>query len=59
MFQDGANLLGRDARKPLHELRNLCAVLKVFKQRGNRHARAAEHPSAADAFRIPFDGGAC
>ena len=58
MFQNGANLLERDAGKPLHELRNLGAVLEVFKQRCNGHARAAEHPSAADTLRIPLYGGA-
>ena len=58
MFQNGANLLGCNTGKPLHELRNLCAVLKVFKQRGNSHARAAEHPGAADTLRVPLDGGA-
>ena len=48
MFEDGANLFQRDAGKPLHELGNLSAVLEVLEQRGNGHARAAEHPSSAD-----------
>ena len=43
VFEHGANLFQRDAGKPLHELGNLRAVLKVLKQRGNRHTRAAEH----------------
>jgi len=30
VFEDSANLFGRDARKPLHELVNLCTILKVF-----------------------------
>ena len=58
MFEHGANLFRRDAGKPLHELGNLRAILEVFEQRGNGHARAAEHPGSAYPLGVPFDGGA-
>ena len=58
VFEHGANLFQRDAGKPLHELANLRTVLKVLKQRGNGHARAAEHPSSADPLGVPFNSGA-
>ncbi len=58
VFEHGANPFQRDARKPLHELGNLRTVLKVLEQRGNGHARAAEHPSSADPLGVPFNSGA-
>lgn len=50
VFENGANLFKRDARKPLHKLGNLCAVLEVLKQRSDGHARAAKHPCSTNTL---------
>ena len=55
VIEYGANLFGSDTGKPIHELRYQCAVLKILKEGRHWHARASEHPGAADAFGIPFD----
>ncbi len=57
MFQNGASLFERDAGKPLNELCNLRAVFKILEQRGNRHARPAEHPGSAHTLWIPLNRG--
>src|SRR5689334_9944793 len=57
MLQNRANLLKRNARKPIHELRDQSAVFEVFEQGCDRHASSAEDPSSAHAFRIPLDRG--
>ena len=55
MIEHGTNLVKRDTWKPFDELRHHGAILEICKERGYGHARAAEYPSAADPFRIPFD----
>lgn len=60
MFKHSSCLLGRHARKPLDEIRQLSAIFKVLEQRCHGHARAAKHPGAAHAGRISlnnFAGG--
>jgi len=57
VLQDGANLLQRDAGKPLHKLRYQSAVFEILKQRRDWHASAAEHPSSADPFGVVLNGG--
>lgn len=46
VFEHGVNLFQRNAGKPLHELGNLRAVLKVLKQRGNGHTRVPRNNQA-------------
>ncbi len=57
MLKNGANLLQGNARKPLNEVGDLRAVFKVLKERRDGHARTPEHPRAADAAWVPFNGG--
>jgi hypothetical protein len=57
MLENRANLLKRNTRKPLHELRDQSAVFEVLEQGCDRHAGSAEEPSSAHAFGIPLDGG--
>ena len=58
VFEHGASLFERDARKPLHKLVDMRAILEVLEQCGNGHARAAEHPGSTDSLGVPFNGGA-
>ena len=58
MFQNGANLVERDTRKPLHELRDQRTVFKVLEQRCDRHAGSTEYPGSAHPLRIPLNRGA-
>ena len=51
------NLLSCNPRKPLNELFNSGAVLKVLEECPDRHSRFAEDPSAADLGWVPFDCG--
>ena len=57
MLKNRANLLERNTRKPLDELRDQRAVLEVLEQGSNGYASSAEDPRSAHAFGIPFDGG--
>ncbi len=56
MLQHGANLLQRDAREPLDELRHECAVFEVLEQRRHGYPRTAKHPNTAHALRVALDG---
>lgn len=47
MFQYGSCLRERDAWEQLNELTDRDTVFKILEQGGDRHARAAEHPSSA------------
>ena len=51
MLQHGSRLLDRNAREPLDELVQRSVVFEVLEQRCDGHARAPEHPCAAE------DGG--
>ena len=55
MLQDSANLLDGDAWKPLHELRDLSAILEILEQCGDRHPSTSEYPGTADAIRMTLD----
>jgi hypothetical protein len=55
VFEHGADLVERYARKPPDELGNIGAVLEVFEQRRHRYARAVKHPRPADTVRIALD----
>jgi hypothetical protein len=57
-FQNHTGLLGRDAWKPPHEIRQLRPVFKVLEQGGYGHARAAKHPGATYALGISLYGRA-
>lgn len=50
MLEHRANLLERNAGKPLHELGSQSAIFKIFEQCGNRHAGACEHPGTTYAL---------
>ena len=52
VFEHGAGWFERAIRKPLHELVYLRAVLEVLEQRGNGHARGADHPGSTDSLRV-------
>ena len=52
------NLLSCDPRKPLNELFNGGAVLKVLEECLDRHSRFGKDPSSADLGWDPFDGSA-
>ena len=58
MIENGANLLKGHPGKPLDELGGRSTVFEILKQCGHRDPRTAEHPSSADAFRVPLDCGA-
>ncbi len=57
VFENHPNLLGGNAWKPLHEIRDLRPVFKILKQCSHRNARATEHPGATDTLRMPLNRG--
>lgn len=56
MFENEPRLFARNTGKPREELRELCAILQILKQRGDGNARIAEYPCATDTLGIPLDG---
>ena len=57
----GKNLmrvLSTDRREPLQKLVYGRALVEVFKQRRNRHARASETPRPAKLLGVPVDSAA-
>ena len=58
VIEHSTNLVKRDAGKPFDELRHEGAVFEILEERRHRHTSAPEDPSSADAFRVPFNGGA-
>ncbi len=55
VFQYGANLLRRNARKPIQKVLDRCPIFNVLEQRSYRHASTSEYPRSADAIGIAFD----
>ena len=54
MLQNCVNLLPGDTRKPLEEVVNGRAVLKILEQSAHGNARAFEDPCAAEFPRLLF-----
>lgn len=55
MLQYLANLLLRDAGKPLDEFRELSSVFEIFKQCAYRHASATKYPCTTDSLGIALN----
>ena len=56
MFKNCTCLLEGDSRKPRDEFAELRAIFEILKQCGDRNARAAKHPSAANSLWVAFNG---
>ncbi len=56
-FYNRFHLLTVEAVEPFHNVVNIGASLQIFKDGGNRHARAFQGPGAAYLARDAFDGG--
>jgi hypothetical protein len=54
--QDRYGLIAGHTWKPLEEIIHAGALLEILEQRAHGHARAREHPGAADAFGGTLDG---
>jgi hypothetical protein len=57
MLENKPGLFLRDAGKPGEKIRQLRSVFQILEQGSDRNARVAKHPGAAEALRMPLDGG--
>lgn len=55
MLQNGANLLRGYTGEPVHEFRDLSAILEILEQGRHGNPSAAKYPSAAYAFGVTLD----
>lgn len=55
MLKNGTSLGQGNTRKPLKKFMDGSVLFEILKERGNRHPRAAENPSTADAIRIALN----
>ena len=58
MLENGFDLFATHTWKPLEEIVDAGAILEIREQCLNRHARALEHPRAADLLRGSLDSRA-
>lgn len=59
MFENGVNLVSRDAGEPLQELINRGAAFEILKERAHRNARATKYPGSAEDSGISLHDLAC
>lgn len=55
VFQHGLDLFACDSGEPFEEVVNSRAVFEILEKGSDRHARALEHPGAANFIRHAFD----